>query len=840
MTRKRRYLDDEGYDPTKPYHPIHNHPDGGSLHPISEDYVSYIPIVGTILDVMNAIDNPTAKNIVQAGVSAGLDALGPIVGGAIKGAEPITKTIPGGYRFVKTGVRKKAWKYVPAKTVTYNTPKQIAEKMAYFNLGTAPLEVISNTLFDDNKTKNNNIRKEYKLGGKRRYLDDNPPTSNKTREELIKELEYRHTNKGQKELRKRLDEEQAAKISEFGSIGTPKSNELQYAFRRLNNAKGSELLYFVPGVGEVMFGTDIADKVKSKNYIGAGADLAIYGALSHVAPKILDGVKEGGKEVINRISKRFSKTKPQHSANIIPNNTNNVETTHLPTYNELRDEITNWRQANLTSSYEIRGSHIGHSSYDDVANVENENFYRKLNRSSELASEAMNVQYGNPRTMSDEEYLRGIEEARDLYRRWQTNPESFQVPVRDNITSVRPTQSTRPTSSRPSLSEVEPVNTPSRPSVNTATASTIQTRGFVPNASQPISQRVVHTVDPIPESSPIAKKYTLEELEKIRQESLNAKDVYELAIDDDVLPIEELRKLENDSFLKGRTFKDAAKSYLEDIINNVDVTKPANKAINLNSVPDYLLDELEQGLRSKSRSVGYRDYLDFNYNLGKLIDNRKTLPSGYKTLGITNHPNFISQEGVTRIKKDLKYYTDKASDPRNFGKFTEQFNNNFSLQSKPMITDSLTELSKARKASGSLPVKVQFTRYGRTSGNRMADLIIQDSNGTPIRYGTTSKNGPTEVGTVLKSNIKRELEMYKEFGDQLGIDRNTIDNLSTKFKSGEMSVEDFAKIKTKDGHYMFTTFDKKRKVPRYPSLRFDFKLGGSLNNHRSLKYGGTI
>ena len=497
----------------------------------------------------------------------------------------------------------------------------------------------------------------------------------------------------------------------------------------------------------------------------------------------------------------------------------------------MRNEITDWRQANLTSASEIRSQHVGHSSYNDVSNIANENFNRKLNRSSELANEAMNIQYGDPRTMSDEEYLRAIEEARDLYQRWQTNPESFQIPIRDDIAPVRPTQSTRPTPSRHSLSEVEPINTPSRPSVNTST-----------NTQTPIqqstSQRTVHTVDPVPESSPSAKRYTAEDINNFRREVLDAEDAYALGIDDGVLTKSELFDLELDALHKNRDFKDAATSYLEDFINNVDVTKQANEAVDLNSVPDYLLDFLERGIRDKARSVNPNNYLRFNYDLGRMIESRKTLPSGYRTYGSTNHPNFISQEGINEIKKELNYYKNKASNPRNFGTFTEQFNNNFSLQSKPMITGSLTELSRARRANGSLPVKVQFTRHGRTEGNRMADLLIPDGTGTFTRVGTQSKNGPTEIETVLKSNIKRELDMYKEFGDQLGIDRNTIDDLFAKFKSGEMSVDDFAKIKTKDGHYMFTTFDKRNRVPRYPSLRFDFKLGGSANNRRSLKHGG--
>lgn len=131
------------------------------LHPIGEDYVSYIPVIGTALDVMEAIDDPTSENVIKAGVSGLLDAAGPIIGGLIRGAEPITKTIPGGYKFVKTGIRRKAWKYVPPKTITYNTPKDIAQRLAYYNLFTAPFDYMSNNLPNNFLNKDEKIKHQH-------------------------------------------------------------------------------------------------------------------------------------------------------------------------------------------------------------------------------------------------------------------------------------------------------------------------------------------------------------------------------------------------------------------------------------------------------------------------------------------------------------------------------------------------------------------------------------------------------------------------------------------------------------------------------------------------------
>lgn len=80
------------------------------------------------------------------------------------------------------------------------------------------------------------------------------------------------------------------KAAEFGTLDTPQSSNLQYAWRRFNNSKGSELLYPLPGIGEAMFGTDVADKLYSGNYGEAAKDLALYGTMTY-APEILQGIK---------------------------------------------------------------------------------------------------------------------------------------------------------------------------------------------------------------------------------------------------------------------------------------------------------------------------------------------------------------------------------------------------------------------------------------------------------------------------------------------------------------------------------------------------------------------
>lgn len=83
------------------------------------------------------------------------------------------------------------------------------------------------------------------------------------------------------------DQVKAEKAAEFGTIGTPQSTGLQYAWRRFKNSKGSELLWPLPGVGEAMFVADVADKLYSGDYGGAAKDLTLYGAMIY-APEIAD------------------------------------------------------------------------------------------------------------------------------------------------------------------------------------------------------------------------------------------------------------------------------------------------------------------------------------------------------------------------------------------------------------------------------------------------------------------------------------------------------------------------------------------------------------------------
>ena len=192
---KRRYLDDppevdaissvdgkddyrylnigKGYDPTKPYHPIYNHPQGGELHPLGEDYVPYIPIVGTGLDVINAANSPTKENITQAGVSAILDALSlgsnALIKSMTKPTGKIIRVQPWTSPRRARGIRR---------TNYYSThginplPFIIGDKII-----TAPVEYLSNhpelwgneTQIESYNNKHDTIRRHYKLGGSTRH-----------------------------------------------------------------------------------------------------------------------------------------------------------------------------------------------------------------------------------------------------------------------------------------------------------------------------------------------------------------------------------------------------------------------------------------------------------------------------------------------------------------------------------------------------------------------------------------------------------------------------------------------------------------------------------------------
>ena len=252
------------------------------------------------------------------------------------------------------------------------------------------------------------------MSKRRRYLDDNPPTSNKTREELIKELEYRHSKKGQKELRKKLQEEQDNKISEFGSIDNPKSTGLQYAWRRFTNSKGSELLYALPGVDDVMFGVDIADKAKQGNIKGILGDLGLYGLMTY-APELRNVPKQ---------IKQNIKNKRRLASSI-----NEVDSKR-PNYEGLYDEISDWQRANndRTRNELLRHS-VRERGYNDIENTIYNDERTKQTAIDNLFEDYLARRYRNERpNMTDDEFINGITEARNRYRQYIENPQQFEIP----------------------------------------------------------------------------------------------------------------------------------------------------------------------------------------------------------------------------------------------------------------------------------------------------------------------------------------------------------------------------------------------------------------------------
>lgn len=251
------------------------------------------------------------------------------------------------------------------------------------------------------------------MSKRKRYLDDNPPTSNKTREELIKELEYRHSKKGQKELRKKLQEERNNKISEFGSIDVPKSTGLQYAWRRFTNRKGSELLYALPGVGEAMFGVDIADKAKQGNIKGVLGDLALYGLMTY-APELRNVPKQIKQNIKNR--RRLAST------------INEVDSNN-PNYEGLYDEILDWQSANNDRTRnEILRHDIREVGYNNIANTVYNDQRTKQTAIDNLYNDYLARRYNDRPNMTDDEFINGIREARNRYRQYIENPQQFEIP----------------------------------------------------------------------------------------------------------------------------------------------------------------------------------------------------------------------------------------------------------------------------------------------------------------------------------------------------------------------------------------------------------------------------
>lgn len=252
------------------------------------------------------------------------------------------------------------------------------------------------------------------MSKRRKYLDNNPPTSNKTREELIKELEYRHSKKGQKELRKKLQEERDNKISEFGSIDNPKSTGLQYAWRRFTNSKGSELLYALPGIGDVMFGVDIADKAKQNDNLGVLGDLGLYGLMTY-APELRNIPKQIKQNIKNK--RRLAST---------INEVNSKRPDYERVYNEIRD----WGRANSDRTQsEIRRHDIREERYDNTFNTILNDERTKRAAIDDLFNETLARHYRNERpNMTDAEYIDAIRNARNRYRQYIENPQQFEIP----------------------------------------------------------------------------------------------------------------------------------------------------------------------------------------------------------------------------------------------------------------------------------------------------------------------------------------------------------------------------------------------------------------------------
>lgn len=96
---------------------------------------------------------------------------------------------------------------------------------------------------------------------------------------------------------------QAAKAQEFGTMDSPKSTGLQYAYRRLANSKGSELLYPIPIIGEAMFGVGIADNLKERQYADAALGLLSSAAMTY-SPEVLSTANKVLKPTASKIYAR--------------------------------------------------------------------------------------------------------------------------------------------------------------------------------------------------------------------------------------------------------------------------------------------------------------------------------------------------------------------------------------------------------------------------------------------------------------------------------------------------------------------------------------------------------
>ena len=68
-------------------------PQGGGIRKFSEDYVTYIPVVGTVGNTLTAINEPTKENIFRAGTSLASDAATFLFGEAFAPRKTLGSTI---------------------------------------------------------------------------------------------------------------------------------------------------------------------------------------------------------------------------------------------------------------------------------------------------------------------------------------------------------------------------------------------------------------------------------------------------------------------------------------------------------------------------------------------------------------------------------------------------------------------------------------------------------------------------------------------------------------------------------------------------------------------------
>ena len=200
--------------------------------------------------------------------------------------------------------------------------------------------------------------------------------------------------KASREARQALREDRQAvknqKAAEFGTLDTPQSSNLQYAWRRFNNSKGSELLYLLPVIGETMFGVDVADKLYSGNYGDAAKDLALYGAMTY-APELLSVLKNGYNKV-------FVKDLPFNNSLRY----RGLHTDKNPSYGEpqiSKEAIEDAKQSGYIRSND--------KTYDGpyFSSFYNANFYARLGKNPILIEEIPNsgIRWVNP-----DKYSRGI------------------------------------------------------------------------------------------------------------------------------------------------------------------------------------------------------------------------------------------------------------------------------------------------------------------------------------------------------------------------------------------------------------------------------------------------